>query len=128
MEAHRVGLPVAIVLAVVAAGTATLVLIPRGGLIEAQPVAATDYFSPSELDRAHDFRVPQRWIGIGGLLLSGATLTALAVRPPRRVRRALQRAERRPIRGAAAAGAGISLILLVVGLPLGAVAHQRSVD
>jgi STE24 endopeptidase len=128
MEAHRVGLPVAIVLAVVAAGTATLVLSPRHGLIEAQPVAATDYFSPSELDRAHDFRVPQRWLGVGGLLLSGGTLALLAARPPRRVRRALARAERRPILGAAAAGAGISLVLVVVGLPLSAIAHQRSVD
>lgn len=128
MEAHRVGLPVAIVLAVVAAGTATLVLSPRSGLIEAQPVAATDYFSPSELDRAHDFRVPQRWIGIGGLLLSGGTLALLATRPPRRVRRALARAENRPIVGAAAAGAGISLVLVVVGLPLSAVSHQRAVD
>ncbi|MEA2404087.1 MAG: endopeptidase, partial [Thermoleophilaceae bacterium] len=128
MEAHRVGLPVAIALAVVAAGTATLVLIPRSGLIEAQPVAARDYFSPSELDRAHDFRVPQRWIGLGGLLLSGATLTVLAARPPRRVRRALERAERRPVLGAAAAGAGISLVLLVVGLPLSAIDHSRAVD
>ncbi len=128
MEAHRVGLPVAIVLAVVAAGTATLVLSPRSGLIEAQPVAAEDYFSPSELERAHDFRVPQRWIGIGSLLLSAGTLTLLATRPPRPVRRALARAERRPIAGAAAAGAGISLVLVVVGLPLGAISHERAVD
>ena len=122
------GLPVAIVLAVVAAGTATLVLSPRGELIEAQPVAATDYFSPSELERAEDFRGPQRWLGIGGLALSTGALVLLAVRPPRRVRRALGRAERRPILGAAAAGAGISLALVVIGLPLSAIAHDRSAD
>ena len=128
MEAHRVGLPVAIVLAVVAAGTATVVLSPRGGLIEAQPVAATDYFSPSELERAREFRVPQRWLGVGGLALSGATLALLAVRPPRQARRALERAGRRPVLGAAAGGAGISLVLVAVGLPLAAIAHDRSVD
>src|SRR5215211_450570 len=125
MEAPRSRLPLAILMAVVAAGAATLILRPRNGVIEPVAVDEGAYFSPAELDRARDFRDTQRLLGVGGLALSGATLVLLVARPPRRL---LGRAGRRPILGAAAAGAGISLVLVAVGLPLSAVAHQRSVD
>jgi len=125
MEAPRSRLPLAILMAVVAAGAATLILRPRNGVIEPLAVDEGAYFSPAELDRARDFRDTQRLLGVGGLALSGATLVLLVARPPRRL---LGRAGRRPILGAAAAGAGISLVLVAVGLPLSAVAHQRSVD
>src|SRR5438046_1964994 len=69
MEAHRVGLPLAVGIAVVAAGAATFALRPRSELIDPAPVAATDYFSTSQLDRIHDYRGPQRWLGIGGARL-----------------------------------------------------------
>src|SRR3954469_7856042 len=128
MEGHRVGLPLAVGIAVVAAGAATFALRPRSELIEPAPVAATDYFSASELDRIHDYTGTQRLLGLGGLALSTGTLALIALRPPRRVRRALERGRARPILGAAAAGGALSLTLVVVGLPLGAVAEQRARD
>src|SRR3954447_18876674 len=128
MEAHRVGLPLAVGIAVVAAGAATFALRPRSELIKPAPVAATDYFSASQLDRIHEYVRPQRWLGIGGLALSTGTLAVIAVRPPRRVRRALERGARRPILAAAATGGALSLVLVVVCLPLGAVAEQRARD
>lgn len=115
----------AVLAAVVAAGAATLILRPRGGVIESVPVDAQAYFSPEQLQRADDFRDGQRLLGLGGLALSGATLVLLAVRPPRRL---LDPLERRPLVGGAVAGAGISVVLGVVGLPLSAIAHERAVD
>src|SRR3954463_13177841 len=103
MEAHRLGLPLAVGIAVVAAGAATFALRPRHGLIEPAPVAAEAYFSQSQLDRAQDCRGPQRVIGTGALAIEGAPLAVLAFRPPRRMRRALERGRRRPILAAAAA-------------------------
>src|SRR3954453_966796 len=128
MEAHRVGLPLAVGIAVVAAGAATFALRRRSELIQPAPVAATDYFSASQLDRIHDYRDLQRWLGLGGLTLSTGTLALIAVRPPRRVRRALERGARRPILAAAATGGALSLVLVPVALPLGAVAEQRARD
>src|SRR3954452_4933039 len=128
MEAHRVGLPLAVGIAVVAAGAATFVLRPRSELIDPAPVAATDYFSAPQLDRIHDYRRPQRWLGLGDLVVSGGTLALIALRPPRRLRRALARGKARPILAAAAAGGALSVVLVVVGLPLSAVAEQRARD
>jgi STE24 endopeptidase len=128
MEAHRLGLPLAVGIAVVAAGAATFVLRPRSELIEPAPVAATDYFSASELDRARDFREPQRLLAVGSLALSTGTLAFIALRPPRRLRRALERGQARPILAAAAGGGALSLALVTVGLPLSAVAEQRARD
>jgi STE24 endopeptidase len=121
---RRVGyrLPVAAFAAVLAATAATLLLRPRGGLIEPAAVEVTAYFSPAELDRAGDFRGPQRLLGLAGLCLSGATLALIALRLPR------ERLRGRPVRGAAAAGAAIALVLVVVNLPLDAVRHHRAVD
>jgi STE24 endopeptidase len=128
MEAHRVGLPLAVGIAAVAAGAATFALRPRSELIQPAPVAATDYFSASQLDRIHDYSGVQRLLGLGGLAIGTGTLALLAVRPPRRVRRALERGAGRPILAAAAAGGALSLVLIVVGLPLSAIAEQRSRD
>src|SRR5436190_16044212 len=128
MEAHRVGLPSAVGIAVVAAGAATFALRPRSELIDPAPVAATDYFSTYQLDRIHDYRGPQRWLGIGDLLVGGGTLALIALRPPRRLRRALERGEARPILVAAAAGGALSVVLVVVSLPLSAIAEQRARD
>ncbi len=111
-----------------AAAVATLLLRPRGGLIDAAAVDPTAYFSAAELERARDFRGPQRIIGFAGLGLSAATLAVLALRPPRPARAALERASARPLLGAAAVGAGLSLVLVVIGLPLAAVAHERAAD
>jgi Zn-dependent protease with chaperone function len=128
MEGHRSRLPLAILVAAVAAGAATLILRPRGGLIDPASVEKTAYFSAKQLKRAEDFRGPQRLLGLAGIGVSGAALAVLAFRPPGPARRAFERAGRRPILGAAAAGAGISVVLVAVGLPLAAVSHERSVD
>src|SRR4051812_44645667 len=128
MEGHRLGLPLAVGIAVVAAGAATLILRPRHGLIHPAPVAAEAYFSPSELDRIHDYRSTQRLLGIGGLAIEGGTLAILALRPPRRLRRALEWGRRRPILAAGAAGAGFAVLLVVVQLPVSIPAEQRARD
>lgn len=99
-----------------AAGAATVVLRPRSGLIEPAAIELTAYFSPAELGRAADFRDLQRVLSLAGVALSGVTLAVLARRPPRR------------LRNGAAAGAGVSLILVVVGLPLAVWRHERAVD
>ncbi|HEX5910516.1 MAG TPA: M48 family metalloprotease [Thermoleophilaceae bacterium] len=70
----------------------------------------------------------QRLIFIGQIGLSGATLAFLALRPPARFAQMLERLGARPVLGGAAGGAALSLILAVVGLPLGYWAHERAVD
>jgi len=126
MRADRYRLPLAVGVAVVAAGAATLLLRPRGGVLEPAAVEVAAYFSPDDLQRAEDYRGPQRLIGLGSLALTGGALVLMAIRPPAPVRRALERASRRPYAGGAAAGAGISLVLVAVTLPLAAVAHDRA--
>lgn len=126
MQFHRLGLPVAVALAAAAVGVATFALRPREGQIEPTEVEPRAYFSDAELDRAWDFRRPQRVIALTNMALSGVVLALIALRPPRRARDALARG--RPYRTAAAVGAGISVALALVTLPLGAVAHQRSRD
>jgi STE24 endopeptidase len=121
----RSRLPLAILVAVVAAGAATFLLRPRSGLIEPAAVDVKGYFTAFQLDRADDFRSVQRLLGVGGLAVGTGTLALLAWRPPRRVFDPLAR---RPILGGAAAGAGISLLLVLVEFPLSAWRHERAVD
>src|SRR3954451_4185304 len=128
MGAHRLGLTLAVGIAVACAGAATFALRPRSGLIEPAPVAAEAYFSPSQLERIRDYREPQRWLGVAALVIEGATLAVLALPPPRRLRRALERGRRRPILAAAAAGAGFAVLLVGVELPISVVAEQRARD
>jgi len=128
MARPRWRLPLALVATAVAAGTATLLLRPRSGLIDPAAVDATAYFSPAQLERAEDFRSLQRVIFLGQIALSGVTLAVLALRPPARFAGFLERMGARPLLGGAAAGATLSLILAVVGLPLSYWAHERSVD
>lgn len=124
-QSGRARLPLAIVVAVAAAGSATFLLWPRNGVIEPAAVDARSYFTAFQLDRAEDFRSLQRLIALGSLVVGTGTLALLAWRPPRRL---LERVTRRPILGAAVAGAGISLLLAVVDLPLAAWSHERAAD
>jgi STE24 endopeptidase len=126
MRVHRLGLPLAVGLAAVAVGVATFALRPREGQIEPAEVEPRAYFSDDEIGRAQDFRTPQRVIALTNLALSGAVLALIALRPPRRARDALARG--RPYRTAAAAGAGITVVLGLVTLPLSGVAHERARD
>src|SRR5918999_898350 len=121
----RSRLPLAIVGAVAAAAAATFLLRPRSGLIEPVPVEAEQYFTAFQLDRAEDFRGLQRVLGLAGLGVGVAALALLTWRPPRGL---VERLEARPLLGGAAAGAAISLVLVVVGLPISAWMRARSLD
>ena len=111
--------------AVVAVGAATFLLRPRSGVVDPAAVDVEAYFSRAQIERAEDFRDTQRVLGLAGLAVSGVTLALLAWRPPRRLFDPLAR---RPLLGGAAAGAGISLLLVAVGLPLAAWRHDRAFD
>jgi STE24 endopeptidase len=124
MLAHRYRLPLALVVAAISAVGATILLRPRAGVVEPAPASAGDYFTPQQLDRAHDYRAPQRAILVASLALEGAVLAYLVLRPPG----ALVRLDRRPVRGAAIAGAALSIGLTAVALPLSAVSEQRARD
>jgi STE24 endopeptidase len=123
MKAGRSRLPLAILVAAAAAAAATFLLRPRSGIIDPAAVDVEAYFSAAQIERAEDFRDTQRALGLAGLAVTGAALAALAWRPPRPAAVA-----RRPLLGGAAAGAGISLALVVVGLPLAAWRHDRAFD
>src|SRR4051812_4416646 len=123
-EMGRSRLPVAVVVAVAAAAAATFLLRPRG-VIEPVPVDAQQYFTASQLDRAEDFRGLQRLLGIAGIGIGIGTVAVLVRRQPRNL---IARLERRPLLGGAAAGAGISLVLVVTALPVSAWMRARSLD
>ncbi len=121
----RSRLPLAFAVAVAAAAAATLLLRPRSGLIEPAPVDVTQYFTAFQLERAEDFRSLQRLLGLAGLGVGIATLGVLVWCPPRRM---FDRLAARPLLGGAAAGAGISLLLVVTDLPIRAWMRERSLD
>jgi STE24 endopeptidase len=96
-------------------------------LIEPAPVEPRDYFSREEIDRARSYQRPQRALGLAAMGLDGAALALIVLRPPRAVRRALERAGGSPLKGAAGVGAGMSLGFGLLGLPLSAARHRRAV-
>ena len=116
------------VAAVIVAEAAVWILRPRGEIVDPVAVEAGSYFSPAELQRGEDFRGVQRWLGLGGIVVSGGVLVVAAIWRPPTARRALQAASRRPILGGAAVGATVSIALAVADLPLSVVAHERAVD
>jgi STE24 endopeptidase len=121
---RRWKMPLAVVAALVVAEAGVLLLRPREGVIQPAPVRATEYFTPAQIERAREFRGPQRVLGLAGLGVEVAVLAWLVVRPPAPLRRRYGR----PVLAAAAAGAVLSVGLGAVRLPLSAVAHQRAVD
>jgi Zn-dependent protease with chaperone function len=124
MLGHRYRLPLAVVVTAIAAGGATLLLRPRSGVMSPASASAGDYFTPEQLERAHDFRAPQRTILLASVALEASVLMLLVVKPPR----GLTRLGRRPLAGAAAAGAALTVGMTVIRLPLSAVSEQRSRD
>jgi STE24 endopeptidase len=112
--------------AVLVAEGAVWLLRPRQDSIPPATVSEQAYFSTAELERASDFRDGQRLIGLGVLAVEGGLLVTLALWRPPTLRNVLRGASQRPIVGAAAVGAGISLTLAVARLPLGAVAQSRA--
>src|SRR5256885_16634412 len=82
MHGRGIRLPVAVGVAVVAAGAATLALRPRSGLIQPAPAKATGHFSPAELARIHDYTGPQPALALGSLALTGRAPGGVGPRPP----------------------------------------------
>ena len=124
MARARSRLPIALAAAVVVAQAAVILMRPREGVIEPEPVSVRSYFSAAELERARDFRGPQFALGLGGMLVEAGLVVALVVRLPR----ALDRPFRRPVLAGAVAAAALSVGLGLATLPTGAIAHQRAVD
>lgn len=114
--------------AIVVAEASVWLLRPKGVIFDPSPVAERSYFSAAELRRLADFHDPQRLLGLGALALDVAVLATLALWRPRPLREALRAASRRPVLGAAAVGAGISLVLTLTGLPLTLIGHERARD
>src|SRR5436190_4108869 len=122
MLAHRYRLPIALVAAAIAAGSATILLRPRKGVVKPAPARAGDYFTPAELERAHRYRAPQRAILLISTAFDATLLGLLAARPPA----LFERLERRPVAGAAAAAAALTGGLTMAGLPLSIVSERRA--
>ena len=101
-----------------------MLLRPRSGVVSPASASAGDYFTPQELERAHEFRAPQRTILLASLALQGSVLVLLVAKPPG----GLTRLGRRPLLGAAAAGAALTVGVTVLTLPLSAISEQRSRD
>jgi STE24 endopeptidase len=128
MTARRWKLPAAVVAAVLIAEGAVWLLRPADR-IEPRPVSATQVLRPAELDRAHDFRGPQRVLGLAALGAQAALLAALVIRPPRRAIRALERPARARVGLATAlVGGGLALAVIAAALPFDAATHERAVD
>lgn len=117
----------AILAAVVVAEGAVLLLRPRTGVIDPDPVSAGSYFSPAQIDRARDFRRGQLALYGGTVVIEGALLIWLVSRT-RAGRTPLRGPFRRPVAAATAAGAALSVTIGVATLPLSAVARHRAID
>lgn len=118
----------AAIVAIAAAELAALLLAPAQPGPAATAVAESSYFQPDQLEQARDYRGETRLIGLGGLLLEFVVLGLLALARPDWARRWLERLGRRPLLGAAAVAALISLTLAVADLPLGLWVHDLAVD
>lgn len=114
--------------AIAVAEAAVWLLRPRGDITDPASVAAADFFDPAALARIADFHDPQRLLGLGSLALEFLVLVVLALWRPAPIRRLLRFPLGRPILGAAAVAAAISLTLAMTSLPIGLVAHERAVD
>jgi STE24 endopeptidase len=115
------------VAALCVAEAAAWLLRPRE-LVEPIPVAEEDYFTPEEIERAHDFRSGQRLLFVGAIAAQGVLLVALVAGRPVPVRRALEGVSARPVLGGAAAAGGLYVLLSAVDLPFAVAAHERSRD
>jgi STE24 endopeptidase len=124
----RIGLPAAIVTAVLVAEAATLLLRPRRAIAPAR-VPESRFFSAQELARARHFAGPQRLLSLGEMALEGAVLVAMVARPPRRAVLATGRAAHgRPLMAVAVLGGGLAVVLRLAPLPLEAIARKRALD
>ncbi|HEY3828526.1 MAG TPA: M48 family metalloprotease [Solirubrobacteraceae bacterium] len=144
-RANAVPWPLALAGALAVARAAVLVLRPRDGLIEPDPVDVGAYFEPDDIARARRYGRPQLALHAAAGALQAGLLAAIAVRagrPPRAVARGAEEAEAvgqgyvraqpgasesgRALARAAASGAGLTLAVGLVPLPLRVVARRRA--
>ena len=114
-------LPIVLVAAFVVAEAGVVVLRPDVAPLP-PPVDPQSYFSSEHLRVAEDFREARLELYGLRLVVEVGVLAALAARPPR----LLARAGGRPLLRAAAAGAGISLLLGAVSLPVRIAAREQA--
>lgn len=130
VDRARPRLPIALAAAVGVAQAAVLILRPRRGVIDPDPVSARSYFSEAELERARAFRRPQLALALGAMAVESGLLALLAARPPAALRSPGEgpaSAGAGPALAGAVTGGGLSVALTAATLPLGAVAHRRAV-
>jgi len=113
--------------AVAVAFLLALILSP-GGLSRAPSVEASSYFSPALLERVDDYRSDRRLLAMVSLAVQFGLLAFLALYRGAPLRIVLRWLERRPYPGAAAAGAGIAVLLALSQLPLDLIAFNRGRD
>ncbi len=118
----------AAIAAALVAELAALALSPADTGPEPIPVDAERAFDSAQIERGREYRDGGRTLLLVGLGVELAALGLLAAGRPRSARRVLERAGARPLLGAAAAGAGISLVLALLSLPTAALAHERAVE
>lgn len=116
----------ALAAALVVAELGVLAFRPQGGVVPPDDVAVSAYFSPAQLARAADYRGPELPLYLAGTLLELAVLALLVARPLRWLRD--QAGKGAVMRRVAITAAALSLLLTLVGLPLGAVSRQRGID
>jgi STE24 endopeptidase len=114
--------------ALAVAALAVLVLSPGQPGPEAAAVDERAYFEPAEIERARDYRAQTRLLGLTVVALGLGVLALYALGRPRRLRVVLERLERRPLLGGAAAGALLSISVALVTLPVGFWLHELAVD
>ena len=103
-------------------------LLGPGGGIDAAQVDPRKFLDPGLIDRARDYRSGSRLLAIASMVLGLAVLAGLALWRPPFLRSVFERLGRRPVIGAAAAGAGITVLLAVVRFPLDLIAFNRGRD
>lgn len=118
--------------AILLAVLGVLLLSPAQGPPSPDPQAAArviaDRFTSAELNRADDYRSWGRLIGVASLLAQFAVLAFLAFWRGGPMKRALSRLNRRPLLGALLAGAGVSVLVALVGLPFSLASWQLGRD
>jgi STE24 endopeptidase len=122
---RTLGLPIALVAAVLVAEGAVLLFRPRDLGPEPVPVEARAYFSSAQLERAQDFRTGQLWLFGAELLIEVGVLVLLVRKAPPRLRAV---GARHPVLAGAVVTAAISVALGLATLPVSAVARERAKD
>jgi len=123
---HGAPWPLALAGAHAAAAAAMLVLRPRDGSIEPDPVDVGAYFSDDDIARARRYGRPQLALQLAAALTQVGVLAGLALRGRRDPRAPAARPDRQELVEAAIAGVRLSLAVGLAPLPLRALARRRA--